>query len=747
MNETTDMPRTGIDSAPRPALRPLSGLIGRGSELGRLLGHIDARRSVRLEAARGAGVTALLRALCAEPPRPAVPDGPIALPVGLPVADLPVVAQRLCAEATTPIGQRQMLVLLDDRGLTADDVDALHDTFTRSLLVVTGGPSADQADLAPVAVQGLSQHHAVGLIEAAMGRPLSIEEGRTARFVATAVDGMPGPLVQAAAAVRDAGLTFDDVLDLLDDPPRPTALAVSLQHALGDELHVTLSHIRALGDTPATTRIVAAACGIDVAEATRRLRRLAMLGMVTSDGRDGWSASSTVPAVSEPVRASASSRVAEWLADTDATLDVFDTASLVSVVADRFAAEDHPTTLALARSAQARLPLDGLEQTQQLLENAVAWALPEPELVTRPAVARGGATLAAGTTGTDLGADGAADDDVDGTEPAGAATDAPPAASASERADADVEGSTPPTQVGPAEHPAQTPGAPVDTSGDSERDSRQGMPNAILGLLGDRRRLALIAVGAAAVIAAVLLVVPSLRDDPTPPVIRGDVDLGVASLGETRSGTLTLDLSTTTARTPVALVLNGPDADAFTVDPVRCDGLDCRASVTFTPDRSGIHLASVNAVDADDSQVAVAELAGSGTGDPPEATTSTNLAVTLFPSEPTPITAGDSAVVPVGVRNNGPDDSTGSRLVVTVPDGVTADAAGCSFEAPTLTCPVAELAAASSERIDVTLSVPRRAVAVRIDAEVTPLADEDALGGDNAAGFTYRVVTPNDQQN
>jgi hypothetical protein len=707
VNETTHKPRAAVE----PALRPLSGLIGRGSELGRVIGHLDARRSVRLEAPRGAGVTALLRALCGEPPRPASPDGTIALPVGLPVADLPAVATMLQPDSTTPVGGRRMLVLLDDRDLTGDDVAFLQDGLAHSLLVVTAEPTAPDSDLAPVAVNGLSQHHAVGLVEAAMGRPLTIEEGRAARTVATAVDGMPGPLVQAAAAVRDGGLTFDDVLDVLDDPPRPTALAIALQDALGDELHVTLSHLRALGDTPATTRVAAAACGLEIDEAERRLKRLAMLGLVSTDGRGGWAAASGIPEVSEPVRAGACTRVAEWLGDEAGPLDVFDVATVLAAVADRMDAGDHPATMALAQAGLNRLPLAGLEATRRLLEGATTWAMPEPSLADEPSAP-----------------------ETSAPEPSPVEADA--GLADADEADADEQLAL----VGDEE--------PVDQpTSDTDDAERSGTQSSVLGLLGDRRRLALVAVAAAAVIAAVLLVVPSLRDDTTPAVIRGDIDLGVASLGETTSGTLTLDLSSTTAAGPVSLVLDGPDADSFTVDPARCTGLDCRASVTFTPDRSGIHLASVNAVDADEAQVAVAELTGSGTGDPSEVTASTNLGVTLFPSEPTPIPAGGEAVVPIGVRNNGPDDSTGSQLVIGVPERVTADAPGCTFESSTLTCPLAELAAGSSERVQVTLTLPRRADAVRVDATVSPLADTDDVGGDNAAGFTYPVVAPDDEPN
>ncbi len=700
-----------------PALRPLGSLVGRGSEIGRLLGHIDARRSVRLEATRGAGATALLRAVCGEPPRPGTVDGTLALPVGLPVADLAAVAQRMQPEATSTVEQRHMLVLLDDRDLGSDDVDVLLESFPRSVLVITGPPDSAGDRLAPVSVSGLSQHHAVGLVEAAMGRPLTIDEGRAAREVATAVGGMPAPLVQAAAAVRDGGLTFDDVLDVLDSPPRPTALAATLQHALGDELHVTLSHLRALGDVPATTRVVAAAADLSLDETTRRLRRLAVLGLVLTDGRDGWTAASGIPTVSEPVRLQVAERLTSWLGSTDETLTVFDVASVMSVVADRVAAEDRTTTLALSTAARDRLPLAGLDATVALLDGAAAWSTPEP--LTQP------------DREDDVVADVVVHSGPGEAFALGAAAEEPVITEvADEKPADDHEVSTSDAAAAPLAEDAE------DGAGGSDNHTDEPA-GSLTDTLTSRRGLALIAVAAAAVIAAVLLVAPSLRAVDTPDAVRSDVDLGVASVGESTSGTLTIDLSGSEAVVPVELGLTGPDADAFALDPERCDTLDCRASVTFTPDRSGTHVASVTAVDSDDVDLAFVDLTASGTGDPAPATPVTDLAVTLFPTEPSPIPGGSNAVLPIGVRNNGPDDSSGARLVVAVPPRVTAEAEGCSFADAVLTCPLDELAAGQQARVAVTLTVPNRAEQVRVDAVVSPVTDVDEADSDNAAGFVY----------
>lgn len=679
--------------------------------MGRLLGHLDARRSVRLEAPRGAGATALLRALCAEPPRPGTPDGTIALPVGLPADDLAAAAALLVPQAATPLAHRAMLVLLDDRDVTSDDVALLQHQLPRCLLVVTGRPESDTDDLSTVGVSGLSQHHAVGLVEAAMGRALSLEEGRAARAVATAVDGLPATLVQAAAAVRDGGLTFDEVLDVLDDPPRPHALAAALHDALDDDLHVTLSHLRALGDAPVTTSVAAAACGLDRDRATRTLRRLARLGLVLTDGRDGWTSASGIPAVSEPVRAAAADRVAQWLGSTSDPLSVFDAAGVLAAVADRVEAGDHPNTLALSQAALVRLPLDGLDATRALLEGAARWAEPGSGPPTATVGAVGPPTPDTRSESTAAGVDSS----DEGVEPADAVDDG----------------------VAPAE------AAPTDDAPPlAAPDTRPADPGALATLLGDRRRLALIAVASAAVIAAMLLVVPSLRENTEPEVIRSEVDLGVASVGEATSAPLTLDLTDRDAVPPLVLVLDGPDTDSFVVDPARCDTLDCRASITFTPDRAGTHVGTVTVLDAGEVEHAVVDLTGSGTGDPPQTQASTNLAVTLFPTEPTPMPAGGSAVLPVGVRNNGPDDSTGARLLVTVPPGVSAQSPGCTVDDNVLTCPLTELPAGASERLAITLSLPATITEVRVTADVSPVTDVDDAGSDNAAGFTYPVAAP-----
>lgn len=734
---------------PALALRPLTGIVGRGSEMGRLLGHLDAGRSVRLQAARGAGATALLRALCAEPPRPSTPDGTIALPVGLPMTDLVAVATSAAravdgdaladsvANDGSVLADRRMLVLLDDRDATPDDIATLQRTFPSSLLVVTGNPDSAVTNLSPVALRGLSQHHAVGLVEAAMGRPLTLEEGRGARVVASVVGGVPGVLVQAAAAVRDGGLTFADVVDLLDDPPRPTALSVALQQALDDNLHVTLSHLRAFGDVPVSTPLAAVAAGLSVDEAQRRLRRLAVLGLVLSDGRDGWTAAAGVPSVSDPVRAAVARRVSAWLQASPADADVLDVGPVLALVADRVQVDDRDNVGSLTAAALALPVVADLDATRTLLAGAATWSQPPSGGPGVPTIDEP-AAMASGALGDSHGGEDAAS----GGDAASSTGDSEDA----ERADANSApvpvsaGTAPALDAAPrADAAIDKDAAPPVVPATSDDELQR---NPVLAFASDRRRLAVVAVVSAAVIAAILLVVPSLRDDGQPATLRADVDLGVATVGESTSGTLTLDLTATDARAPVDLTVSGPDADAFAVDPTRCDTLDCRTAVTFSPDRSGTHLATVTAVDAEGTERGVASLTASGTGDAPDAPLATNLSVTLFPTEPSPIPAGGQATLPLSVTNGGPDDSSGAVLVVTVPPGVTAAADGCTFAGADLRCPIAELPAGQSDRLGVTLDVPADVESVRVSAQVDPVTDSDEATGDNAAGFTYPVAPP-----
>lgn len=743
-----------------PALRPLTGLIGRSGEMGRLLGHIDARRSVRLCAPRGAGTTALLRALCAEPARPGTADGTIALPAGLPVADLITLTPRILGQSG-PLEHRHMLVLLDNRAASAADLAALREQLASSVLVVTadepgsdesGAPASTAGALTPVVLPGLSEHHAVGLIEAAVGRPLSIDEGRAARFVATAVHGRPVWLVQAAAGVRDAGLTFTDIRELLGDPPRPVALTVALQLALDDDLHTVLTHLRTFGEVPTPTPVVAAASACDIEDAARRMRRLSLLGLASTDGRDGWTAAVGVPGVAEPVRSAAADRVADWMAAQDAdALDVFTVASTLTLVADRMASDDPATTGRLASTALDRLPLEDLPHARERLEEALAWAAPPAARVDTVVAAP---TPDAAPAGDDADVDSPADSVADAAQAAAAPADGSPAVT--DPADGNL--ALDPAALDQSAHDQSAhddaarddaaSGGPQGAASEQPHDSgavdlpAEKAAPWLSSLLSDWRRLAIVAVAAAAVIAGVLLAVPMLRPDASPALVRADVDLGVASIGDSASGTLALNLAERSAVTPVDLVLSGPDADAFTVDPARCDGLDCRSSVGFTADRSGTHLATVTAVDAQGVEHAVVELTASGTGDPPDRPVLTNLAVTLFPAEPSPVPAGGTAVLPVGVRNNGPADSTGARLTVVVPAGVSASAAGCAFEGVELTCPLAELPAGGQERVAVTVTLPAEASDLRLSATVEPLTGTDEAPADNAAGFTYPVAAP-----
>jgi hypothetical protein len=687
-----------VAPGPDAALRPLSGLVGRSNDLARLLACIDAGRSVRLLAPRGAGSTALLRSLCGEPVRSRVADGVLALPAGVPLLDLPAAAGRLAGSAHTderPVEQRHLLLVLDDRDLAPGDVATVQRQFPEAVLVVTGTPAIGAGDLVALELAGLSEHHAVGLMEAAVGHRLSLDEGRAARWVASALDGLPVPLVQAAAAVRDGGLTFAEIRDLLDDPPRPHALTTALEQALDDDLHVTLLTLRALGDVPAPTPVVAAAVDVPPAEVMRRLRRLALLGLVTTDGRDGWSAVTGVRDASASVRADVAHRLGAW---APGPADVFTAASLLAVVGGRVEAGDHETAGALASAATAHLPLDGLAQTALLLDQTVAWAKAAAAPASPPAL-----------------------------------DDAPASDEAAEPAGAVVahEGSSAPAVADPGDPPPHDP-----LGADLLEPS-----SPVAAFLSDWRRLAVVAVAAAAVIAAALFVAPMLQRAPADPAaapLRVDLDLGTTAVGDPTSAPLRLDLAGRDATTPVRLTVTGPDADAYRVSPRRC-GVDCRTAVTFTPDRSGAHLASVTATDADGTELGVVSLTGTGRSDPPAAPARTNLAVTVFPSQPSPLPRGGEGVVPVAVVNNGPDDSGGAELVVTLPAGVTVSAPGCTAAPGALTCPLGELAAGQSTQVPLTLAVPEKTGPLTIRAEVTPTTDRDPSGSDDATGFTYSV--------
>ncbi len=714
------------------ALRPLSGLVGRSGDVGRLLGHADAGRSVRMLARRGAGTTALLRTLCAEPSRPAAPDGVLALPTGLPLLDLPEVARRLRPEDDRPLAVQRLLVILDDPDLEAADVQRVAQIFPSALLLVTGSPDADPGELTPLPLHGLSEHHAVGLIEAAVGRSLTIDEGRAARWVAAALEGLPIPLVQVAAAVRDGDLTFTDVRDLLDDPVRPGALTVALQNALDDDLHITLTTLAALGDVPSPTAVVAAALDKPVPAAVRHLRRLALLGLVTTDGRDGWRAVEGVGPVSPSLQADAADRLVGRLGELDGA-DVFATASVLGVIGDRVRVQDHRIGGALATVALTHLPLDGMEQTRRLLETTRAWSAasaPAPEPLTAGSVPSASASASLPLHASD-----------EARRPPAGDDDAPAATGSAdlEPAHRDDAASAAVGSAAADDAALAEPASPADHGGSLASDLLEPeSASRVADLLSDWRRLAMIAVAAAAVVVAVLLVAPSLRGSSSADPVQTSLDLGTASIGQSSTASLQVDLTGQSPVLPVTLAVSGPDGGAFAVTPTDCQA-DCQATVTFTPDRTGAALATVTGTDAQGTTVAVVDVAATGSGDEPATPAETDLAVTLFPSTPAPLPAGGSGVVPIGVVNTGPDPARGAELTLTLPEGVTASARGCSFSAPTLTCALGNLAADAEERVEVTLDVPAGSGPVKVAASATPGSGTDPTVEDAAAGFTYPV--------
>jgi hypothetical protein len=679
-------------SAAEPAgLAPLRGIVGRSQELQRIVAALEAGTSVEVVAAPGVGTTALLRAVCGAELPGRVADGVLGLPVGIPVSD----RGALVPEATRG---RRLLLVVDDPALTADGVEVLRGTFPRSLLLLAAREGRGLPGTTELPLLGLSVHHSLELLEAAIGRPLTLEEGRAARDVAERVDGRPVDLVRAAALVREAGVSMEDVLGLLDAAPdAPDALAEVLADGLGSAPAQVLDDLGLLGGavaTPAWLEALGTEGPLDPV-----LRRLAALGVAQSDGRGGY-------------------RTALGVADLDASLDRATRLLEARPVAPGPEGGDPaeaPTLLALARVASAVGRDDTLCALAPQSAGLRAAGLPatahQLDRLTTPAVERVELARLAEEEAARL----AAEDEAAAARLAAEAAQAEALAGGTLGAD-DAE-------VGPVPEPeaSTTPWW---------------------------RRPRLVALVAAAALAALVLVVlPLLDAGRSVPVetVRASLELGESTVDSPATESTEVALpGFRRADGPLAVQVEGADADAFVVRQESCTASPCPLTVTFTPDRTGAHVAAAVLAGDDGAEWARVALTGTGAGTTVDAAPEgpdvvrTDLAVTIFPPA-APLRAGEGGRIPIGVANAGPDPSTGAVLLVRLGPDATAEAAGCEPVRAGLECSVEALTPGGQSVVTVAVTPGAGSTALPVSVDVTPVTDTDEVAGNDAAGFTFPV--------
>jgi hypothetical protein len=225
----------------RPQEKSTVPLLGRDEPISEAYAAVGSQGSIEFTATCGYGKSALLRHIATN----AVYDGLARSSVYLLAGSdgLHDLLQRIVAELFTSdppvkptpeqcaelLGQVRAMIVLDDVMLDPGQIDYLLRVLPGcSLLLGTLRPVLGRHGTSRI-LAGLPSHAAVELITSELGRQLTGGELAAVEHLAVAVDGQPLHLRQAAALVREDGLSFEWLARIAErDPGQLDRLSVSV---------------------------------------------------------------------------------------------------------------------------------------------------------------------------------------------------------------------------------------------------------------------------------------------------------------------------------------------------------------------------------------------------------------------------------------------------------------------------------------------------------------------------------------
>jgi hypothetical protein len=177
-------------------------------------------------------------------------------------------------------------LLVDDLDLTPEDVADLLDFSPASRFVFSSARRVDLDGVRSVQLAGLPAKYALDVLATALGRPLLAHERVAATALSAAVDGVPGHLVQSAAAIRDGRM----LLEAAASTPAELWTAVAARDEPDRRLLAALAALPTLRLGEEDLRIVSG-----VADTDRRLTDLCASGLVqvfpaSAGAEDGYEA-------------------------------------------------------------------------------------------------------------------------------------------------------------------------------------------------------------------------------------------------------------------------------------------------------------------------------------------------------------------------------------------------------------------------------------------------------------------------
>ena len=254
---------------PTPILRQprsIRGLLDRQTDLAAAFSALDAGLPVEVSGERGVGKTAVLCHLAHHPRAASFVDGIVYLSArhhtSLDLQQLLFEAfyesDPLCKpteiEIRHGLQEKRALMLLDDVRLTQDELEQVIDIAPHAAFVVATRKTRRRGEVRSHALKGLPIEDAVLLLEREIDRSLDVTERSDAATLCAAMGAHPFRILQAAALIREQGISLDQCAQTITQ----SSPVVNLMASIDDKERRALLALAAMPGVPLQPRHVSA---------------------------------------------------------------------------------------------------------------------------------------------------------------------------------------------------------------------------------------------------------------------------------------------------------------------------------------------------------------------------------------------------------------------------------------------------------------------------------------------------------